>query len=154
MTTRMMAGASAAPHELTHDGKTYRFGALTHTLMAAFEGWLIKRSRDVICAVYPEGLERVAELATLRREATCGIYNFTGALASDVRNTPAGVVKLTALLLDCHEDDVLPLMAARGSEVRHLMELTLAESMPKTPAAEGGSEAEGADPNAQAPGAK
>jgi hypothetical protein len=125
--TNQLLGKNAAPYTLEHGGRVYRFRLLGQVEKSAFRAWLLSRTRAVLCVLY-SGAELEEQLRTLTADAIAGVYDFGGEVATRVLATFEGLNVLTALLAGCEPDELLDLLADREQEVRHLLELVMAES--------------------------
>jgi hypothetical protein len=126
--TSVLLGRSAAPHTLTHEGRTYTFRPLGQREKSEFERWLITRTREVLTTLY-SGEDLRQEMDALKREAIAGAYDFHGEIAQQVLTTTKdGALKLASIIMGCDPDEVLPLWMARGDEIRALLDLVVAES--------------------------
>lgn len=166
MTLEADLGASAAPREITHAGKTYAFGRLTLAGMTAFTSWFVGRLRATIIDLYahdPE--EQRRQLGLLQRESVEGAFQFgeeaimgRRAMVPETRvidgrevrglrpvirggalSGVEGQAKLLSILCGCDPEEALALMLARQQEVGHLIGVALAESLGRpAPAANDG----------------
>lgn len=126
-------GAAVPQRTITHDGRTYTVGLLTQAVKAAFEEWLAEPYLATIqkmAHLLPP--ERVMDLIReAAAEASSSKYSFYGPLALEKMGTVEGGLKLASLLLGCDEQEAVSLMAARGDEVRLLLEVAVAKSLPR-----------------------
>jgi hypothetical protein len=153
-----VADALGEPWTIQHNGKVYRAGLIKQKVKGAFERWLCQRVMGPFLAAQ-ESAGGVAEQAVgvVADRIALGHYGFHSPLAARVMQTPEGVFALTRLVFNCSEEEMIALLAEKGTEVKTIMELVFAASFPKPPApaqGEGPSEGEGKDqdPNAQRPG--
>lgn len=153
-TTSDFLGDDAAPRELTHGGKTYRFGRLNDARMEAYSAWLEKWVRDKLVRLYElDQATLAAKLVDLERDVLAGVYEFEGeliagrevwkeeerggvrgearAVEGGVIHTHRGRVTLVSVVCDCPREEALALILARPAEVGHLLKLTIAESFPQ-----------------------
>ena len=126
--TNQLLGRSAAPYVLEHNGRAYHFRALGQTEKSAFRAWLLSRTREVLCTLYA-GADLERELKTLTKDAVAGLYDVGGEVSLAVMATPDGVLRMASILSGCEGDEILELFGDRPEEVKHLLELVMAESM-------------------------
>lgn len=128
-TTSMLMGSAAAPHAIEHAGRAYQFTLLTQRVKSVYERWLLGKARQIVLTMF-DGEEQARELQALKMAAVGGQYDFHGEISLASLQTPAGLLTLGAALCGSTEDEFLALMAAKGDEVRAVIETVLAESIP------------------------
>ena len=132
--------------EFEHGGKTWKVSYLTQAKKAAFEQWLKQQAMRAVFAarefVAPD--EYAEALREVSRDAASGTYYFHGEVARRALGTPAGSIALAAVLFGCPEEEMAGLVAARGDDVRAVMDAVVAESNAR----------EGGRPNPEAGAAK
>ncbi len=146
-------GASAPARTFEHAGKVYTISRVSQAMKSALEQWVV----DCELAAMRKSLT-AAEFRDVVREVRAdvgkGVYSFYGPRTRAAMASPAGAVKFAALVFGCSEEEMERVAAARKLEVKALLEVTLAESLPKAEAdgkeggaAEAGGEAEANGPN-------
>ena len=126
-------GAAAPPHQIAHEGRVYLFHLLTAARKNALEKRLYQRARE---AVYvdrdhmSEG-QYIARLDDVRDAYENNEYAFTGPRTQKVLQTPKGAMMLLEVVTDETEEDLTPLLIARGPEVNALLKTVMEESFRK-----------------------
>lgn len=130
-------GNSGASYSFDHGGKTYAVRHLDQSARAAFEQWLKKSALDTLSAM--RGYLSPADLAEREeaffRASAAGEYSFYGVHAARALETPAGVLRLAAVLFDATDDEIVTLMTERQDDVIRLMKLVKADG--RAPAGNG-----------------
>ena len=145
---RQALGAEAAPHKFEHKGQVYLVQPITQEVKTAFSEWQWERACKVAfsmrAGMTPDEYER--HLKKLNDDYLAGEYDFESERTAAILKTKAGVLALCALLWGCSQAQMITLAVERGAEVKALLELVMAESMPDMPKVP-----EGGDPNVQTP---
>lgn len=155
MNLSAILATKARPYVLECDGVKYPISHLTQAKKTEFERWLkrqvladLELEKDFFDGeTWQKGLEK------FRRDSTSALYSFHGDVAEQALNTPAGGLIVAQILFGQPQEKMLELFAKKGDEVRHLLDLVMAESLPR-PAPEEMVEGEGGeqqDPNVQVP---
>jgi len=132
-------GAQGAPHEITLDGKQYRFSLITQRVKSEFERFLastaIKAITEFRDLLGNEGYNK--SLDGVRRDIAAGIYSWNGPVFLDAMGTVAGVCKLLSVIsLDvtenraCTPDEILALTVNYENELKMIYQVILEESFP------------------------
>lgn len=130
-------GTAGAPHQITHEGRTYVFHLLDQARKNALEKRLYQNAREAVyvdremmsSAEYVERLEKVRELYEL------GAYGIFGERGAKILQTPKGAILLLETITGETEDDLFPLLTTRAEEVNVLLKTVLNESFSRPPSA-------------------
>jgi hypothetical protein len=147
-------GGNGSGWSIEHGGKTYRARVISQKVKAAFETWLSQRvlrqflsAQDAGSKDYEQAVGVVADRIALGR------YGFHGPVAQQAMQSPEGVFALTRLVFECTEEELVALLAERGTEVNTIMKLVFARSFPQVRSSPATTPEESPDPNPEGPGA-
>lgn len=123
-------GNSGPPHEIVHEGRTYQFFLLDAGRKNLIEKRLYQRAREAVYADRDHMSEEqyLARLDKVRESYEANEYAFTGARTQQILQTPKGVTFLLEVITGLPEDDLTPLLLARGPEVTTVLKTVIDES--------------------------
>lgn len=134
-------GTAGAPHQITHEGKTYSFRLIDQGCKDRLQKHLWQRAREAVYAdrdhmTEQQYIERLKEVAQRWEDNE---YAFTGERAQRQLKTPSGMMLLLTMISGETEESLAPLFLARGPEVHLLLNAVMEESFrgPKRAPADG-----------------
>lgn len=125
-------GNAGPRHTLVDDGRTYQLHYIDQRMKADLEKYLFDREVQAIVgmkAAYDQG-QFIAKLDELAASYRNGEYAFESPKGIEFLKTPAGSLKLMALVLGGIEDmELFGLVAKHGDELNMKMKLIVQESL-------------------------
>jgi hypothetical protein len=125
-------GNDGPPHELEHNGKTYKVKLIDDYVAAEFEKWLFKQAKRALSTdkdeLSPE--EYRQKLAALNEEFTDSAYSLMSPRGARALQSPQGMLVLSSMLFGCSQLEMAGLMVDQPQEVVSLIQLVMRESFP------------------------
>lgn len=125
-----LLGSEATPHAVEWKGKRYSFSPITFGIMAEMETAHFEEAKKRLKAMEglysPETLEKKAD--ALYEQYDAGEFGFLSQRGQKWVKSPAGAACLLRLSLGISDEELMPLIIARGDEIKRLMELVLSEA--------------------------
>lgn len=126
-------GSAGPPHEIVHEGRTYRFFLLDADRKNLLEKRLYQRARQ---SVYVDrdhltDEQYLAALDRVRDRYENNEYAFTGVRTQKILQTPEGALLLLEVVTGETAADLTPLLVARRPEVETVLKTVMEESFKK-----------------------
>lgn len=125
-----LLGTAAPPHQICHEGRVFTFGLIDQARKSEFEKRLYQQAREGVYVdrEHMTSEEYLRRLDGVRKAYELGEYGVLGSIGQEVLGRPKGSMLLLQIITGESEDDLLPLLQARGEEVNQLVKVVLDES--------------------------